>query len=52
VLTYIEILGPSPTSPRKKQQYEMYKLISSEFDSNGDGVYDKQYTYDYYEQIK
>jgi hypothetical protein len=52
VLTEIEILGPTSTSPKKKQHYGMYKLISSEFDSNGDGVYDKQYSYDYYEEIK
>ena len=52
VLTEIEISGPTKTSPRKKQYFNMYKLTSSEFDSNGDGIYDKQYTYDYYEQIK
>ena len=52
VLTEIDILGPTTSSPKKKQQYSMYKLISSEFDSNGDGIYDKQYTYDYYEQVK
>ena len=52
VLTEIEIIGPTPTSPKKKQYFEMYKLISSEFDSNGDGIYDKKYSYDYYEQIK
>ena len=52
VLTETDILGPTSTSPKKKQKYQMYKLISSEFDTNGDGTYDKQYTYDYYEQIK
>ena len=52
VLTEIEILDPISGSARKKQYYKMYKLISSEFDSNGDGVYDKQSTYNYYEQIK
>lgn len=52
VLTEIEILGPTPTSPKKKQYFEMYKLISSEFDSNGDGIYDKKYSYDYYENVK
>ena len=52
VLTEIEIIGPTPTSPKKKQYFEMYKLISSEFDSNGDGIYDKKYSYDYYEQVK
>lgn len=52
VLTEIEIIGPTQTSPKKKQYFEMYKLISSEFDSNGDGIYDKKYSYDYYEQVK
>jgi hypothetical protein len=52
VLREIDIIGPTPTSPKKKQYFEMHKLISSEFDSNGDGIYDKKYSYDYYEQIK
>ncbi len=52
VLTDIEILGHTPTSPKKRQKISMYKLISSEFDSNGDDIYDKKYSYDYYEQIK
>ncbi len=52
VLTVIEILGPTPLSPKVRQHYKMNKLISSEFDSNGDGVYDKKYTYDYYEQAQ
>ena len=52
VLTETDIIDPASLSPKKKQKYEMYKLKSSEFDSNGDGIYDKQYTYDYYEQPK
>ena len=52
VLTEIELSGPNSSSPQKKQQYNMFKLISSQFDSNGDGVYDKLYEYDYYEEIK
>lgn len=52
VLTEFEIFGPTSSSPRKKQQFKMNKLIFSEFDSNGDGIYDKIYEYDYYEEIK
>jgi len=52
VLTEIEILDPTSSRSKKKQYYEMNKLVSSEFDSNDDGVYDKQYKYNYYEQIK
>lgn len=52
VLTEIEILGPTSSSPVKIQKYKMNKLISSEFDSNGDGTYNKAYEYDYYEEIK
>jgi hypothetical protein len=48
----VEIVGPASDSPRKKQTYEMNKMISSKFDSDGDGVYDKIYEYDFYEEIK
>ncbi len=52
VLSVIEILGPTPSSPKVRQHYKMNKLVSAEFDSNGDGIYDKKYTYDYYEQVQ
>jgi hypothetical protein len=52
ILTEVEISGPTVKSPRKKQIYEMNKLVSAEFDSNGDGEYDISYQYDFYEEIK
>lgn len=52
LLSEVEILGPDSNSPKKKQTYRMNKLFSSEYDSNGDGVYDTLYEYDYYEEIK
>jgi len=52
ILHEIEIIGPNSNSPKKKQVYEMNKIISSEFDSNGDGIYDKSYEYDFYEEIE
>ena len=52
MLTEVEITGPEVNSPRKKQIYEMNKLVSAEFDSNGDGEYEISYQYDFYEEIK
>ena len=52
ILHEVEIIGPNSNSPKKKQVYEMNKLISSKFDSNGDGIYDKSYEYDFYEEIR
>lgn len=52
LVSEIEILGPDSSIPKKKQIYKMNKLVSSEYDSNGDGVYDIIYEYDYYEEIK
>ena len=52
MLTEVEISGPEVNSPRKKQIYEMNKLVSAEFDLNGDGEYEISYQYDFYEEIK
>jgi len=52
VISEIRITGPTSFSPKKKQKYKMNKLISSEFDSDGDGSYDTFYKYDYYEEIR
>ena len=52
MLTEVEISGPEENSPRKKQIYEMNKLVSAEFDLNGDGEYEISYQYDFYEEIK
>lgn len=51
-LSEIDIFDPVTNIPRKKQNYKMGKLSSAEFDSNGDGVYDTVYAYDYYEEIE
>lgn len=48
----VEILGPASNSPKIIQTYELNKLISSKFDTNGDGNFDNIQQYDYYEQIK
>ena len=52
VMAVVEILDPDTSKPKARQHYKMNKLVSSEFDSNGDGIYDKQYTYDYYEHVQ
>ena len=51
LLTEIIITGPEPDSPRKKQRYYMNKLVGAEYDADGDGVYDTEYEYDFYEEI-
>ena len=48
----VEIIDPVTNMVRKKQTYKLGKLISSEFDSNGDGIFDQLRTYDYYEEVK
>lgn len=52
LLDVIEILDPVTKIPRKRQKYVLNKLSSAEFDSNGDGVFDVTYEYDYYEEVK
>ena len=47
-----EIIDPVTHVPRIRQLYNMNKLSSAEFDSNGDGQYDLEYEYDFFEQIK
>lgn len=52
VLLEVEIIGPDSNSPKKIQSYEMNKLVSSKFDSDGDGVFDEIHEYDYFEEIR
>lgn len=52
LLSSVEITGPLLSSPRKMQIYEMNKLVNAEFDSDGDGLYDISYEYDFFEEIK
>lgn len=51
-ISEIEILGEVPDSRTKKQIFQMGKLISAEYDSTGDGNFDIEYEYDYFEEVK
>lgn len=51
LLDVLEILDPVTTVPRKRQKFIMNKLTSAEYDSNGDGIFDVIYEYDYYEEV-
>jgi len=48
----IVILGEGQDFRKKRQKFNMGKLVSAEYDSNGDGSYDIEYKYDYFEEIK
>jgi antitoxin component YwqK of YwqJK toxin-antitoxin module len=52
VLDEVEIFDPKSKVPRKIQKYVMNKLSSAKYDTNGDGVFDVNYEYDYYEEVK
>jgi len=46
----IIIYGEGQDSRSKRQKYRLGKLISAQYDSNGDGIYDIGYEYDYFEE--
>lgn len=48
----VHIIDPYSDHPRKIQSFRLNKLVSSKYDSNGDGNYDTVLEYDYYEEIK
>jgi len=48
----IVILGEGQDFRRKRQKFNMGKLISAEYDTDGDGNYDIEYEYDYFEEVK
>ena len=52
VLDTIEILDETTGKVRKRQYYKMNKLVSADFDSNGDGNLDIHYEYDHFEERK
>jgi len=52
VLNSIEIIDENSGKARKRQHYELNKLISSDYDSNGDGRLDIHYEYDQFEERK
>ena len=52
LLEEVEIVGPDPGSPRKRQVFHMGKLTSAEYDADGDGEFELAYEYDFYEEVK
>lgn len=48
----VTILGEGRDVRKKRQKFHMGKLISAEYDINGDGSYDIEYEYDYFEEVK
>jgi len=48
----IVIIGEGGDLRKKRQKFHMGKLISAEYDTNGDGSYDIDYEYDYFEEVR
>ena len=48
----IEFVDEETGKIRKRQFYEIGKLVSADFDSNGDGELDTHFEYDNYEEVK
>lgn len=46
------ILGAENDYRKKRQRFHMGKLISAQFDTDGDGSFDIEYEYDHFEEIK
>jgi hypothetical protein len=44
------ILGEGQDSRKKRQKFNMGKLVSADYDADGDGNYDISYEYDYFEE--
>lgn len=51
VLNKVEIYGDSPGVPVKVQHFSLGKLVSAEFDSDGNGTLDVLYEYDRFEEV-
>jgi antitoxin component YwqK of YwqJK toxin-antitoxin module len=52
VLDSIVISGKNSAgkTARKQQVFQGNKLVSAQYDADGDGVFEKQYTYDFFEE--
>lgn len=50
VLSEAVIAGKNANAPVKRQHFEMGKLVKAEFDSDGDGEFETEYTYDWFEE--
>jgi len=51
-LDEVVITGEGRDSRKKQQKFRMGKLVSAEYDSDGDGGFDTEYEYDYFEEVK
>ncbi len=51
-LEEVIILGEGRDRRKKRQRFHMGKLVSAEYDSDGDGSFDVNYEYDYFEEVK
>ncbi|MDH5766611.1 MAG: DUF2007 domain-containing protein [Gammaproteobacteria bacterium] len=47
-----QIIDPTTNKPRKIQTFEINKLISSRYDSDGDGILETVKEYDHYEEAR
>ena len=52
IIDSIEIIDEETRKLRKLEHYESGRLVSAEFDSNGDGSLDTKYKYDEYDEIQ
>ena len=52
VIDNIEFIDKNSGKVIKRQLYKMGKLVSADYDSNGDGNYDTHHEYDSYEEVK
>ncbi len=50
VLSEAVIAGNNADSPVKRQHFDTGKLVRAEFDSDGDGEFETEYTYDWFEE--
>ena len=52
ILDEVTITKGTSSSPRKRQWFNLNKLVYSEYDANGNGIYEQQRQYDYFEEPK
>jgi hypothetical protein len=50
VLAEIELFGADDRAPRKRQHFDLGRLVAAEYDADGDGSLDTRYEYDIFEE--
>jgi hypothetical protein len=51
VLAEVELFGPDGRTPRKRQRFDLGRLVSAEYDADADGRLDTRYEYDIFGEI-